>query len=147
MSTCRDVRWQCCLIAMLTGTVRVATVCQQQIQRGLCRQQQSVVDSARVTNTLCMSQITPASGPAFVGKASGNTPNLFWRRLSFDQLRAQSQYAGLPALEQLRFESTADYRWIPILDCSRSTEQPSTYEYKSWLANVDYRSCKAFAVR
>lgn len=58
-----------------------------------------------------MSQIKPTSGPAFVGKTQGNTPNLFWRRLAFDQLRAQSQYIGLPPVEQLHFESTADYRY------------------------------------
>ncbi|KAA6424952.1 MAG: hypothetical protein FRX49_05126 [Trebouxia sp. A1-2] len=57
-----------------------------------------------------MSQIKPASGPTFVGKTQGNTPNLFWRRISFDQLRFQSQYVGLPPPDQLHLESTADYR-------------------------------------
>ncbi|KAL0048901.1 hypothetical protein WJX82_001954 [Trebouxia sp. C0006] len=57
-----------------------------------------------------MSQIKPASGPAFVGKTQGNTPNLFWRRISFDQLRSQSQYVGLPPPDQLHLECIADYR-------------------------------------
>ena len=59
-----------------------------------------------------MSQITPGTGPPFVGKASGVTPNLFWRRITFDQLRAQQHYHGLPPLKHLRLESTADYRCL-----------------------------------
>ena len=57
-----------------------------------------------------MSQLTPTTGPIFVGKASGSIPNLFWRRITSDQLRAQPQYQGLPSVEHLSFERTADFR-------------------------------------
>lgn len=57
-----------------------------------------------------MTQIQPAALPTFSGKSSGGIPNLFWRRISHEQLRAQAKYHGLPPVEQLQFESTADYR-------------------------------------
>ena len=57
-----------------------------------------------------MKQIQPATTPTFSGKTSGGIPNLFWRRMSFEQLRAQQSYNGLPPVEQLQFENTADYR-------------------------------------
>ncbi|KAL0023408.1 hypothetical protein WJX79_006764 [Trebouxia sp. C0005] len=95
--------------------------------RGACAQKgevcgEQVIDNLQLDKDFCewqswdkdlwryMSQIKPASGPTFVGKTQGNTPNLFWRRISFDQLRFQSQYVGLPPPDQLHLESTADYR-------------------------------------
>lgn len=57
-----------------------------------------------------MTQIQPAALPTFSGKVSGGIPNLFWRRMSFEQLRAQNKYHGLPPVEQLQFTSTTDYR-------------------------------------
>ena len=57
-----------------------------------------------------MSQVQPSGLPVFRGNSTGNIPNLFWRRLSSDQLRQQNQYNELPPVEQLQFECTADYR-------------------------------------
>ena len=61
-----------------------------------------------------MSQLTPTTGPVFAGKASGSIPNLFWRRITSEQLRAQPQYQGLPLVEHLSLETTADFRYFAL---------------------------------
>ena len=81
------------------------------VQRtGCIRAERSVCSVCEATADTVMKQIQPATTPTFSGKTSGGIPNLFWRRMSFEQLRAQQNYKGLPPVEQLQFTSTADYR-------------------------------------
>ncbi len=60
-----------------------------------------------------------SSNRVMTGKAADNAvPNLYWRSLTKEALRAQQRYVALPHVRTLSFSSTADYRFVmPPAQC------------------------------